>query len=217
MSFPILPSLIALSILGIGLGFHNKHNKTIHKSKGNKKVKKNNISLDDISFIQREQNLPSLPLHRQDWRNAKRIIVSLTTSPDRLKFVSWVLKTLDLNHVDEIHLNIPLYFQNKKGDDAFKYKTNELDALTREYPSLKVFFQETDLGPIMKLLPTLIRLDLEEKSRNDFEKKDKKETIVITIDDDMAHSKYLIKNWERKRNVKIAEKYPKIGLNPFVF
>lgn len=189
-SLPLIPSLVALSILGLIVSSTsssksnkktNNNNATFKKGNKNKKL---TISKEDIEFIDSQASLPSIPF-RNRGINKKRVIVSLTTSPDRLKFVPFILKTLDLSLVDQVHVNLPFQFQNKKGPD-FEYKKQDLDLL-KENDKVKIFFQEKDLGPIMKLLPTLIR----EKER---EKEKEEDVIIITIDDDMAHGKYFLYN-----------------------
>lgn len=48
----------------------------------------------------------------------------------------------------------------------------------KTYPKLKIFTQDTDTGPQMKLVPTLNRCQ--------------ERTIVITIDDDTTYNKSMI-------------------------
>lgn len=174
-----LPSIIAFSIYnffqsqkknGISSNVHGgKFKKTSSLSMG-----KNNLTKDELQFIL-EQEYATSPALRFE---KPPVIVSLTTSPNRLQFLPWVFKTLDMSLVNEIHLNIPVQYQNKSD---MKYSQEELHTLAAWFPKLKVFWNEKDIGPIMKLLPTLNRV-LDPK------------TIVITIDDDMAYPKNLVYN-----------------------
>lgn len=80
------------------------------------------------------------------------LIVSLTTSPTRIKkSVPLILDNIS-KCVKEIHLNIPKLYRNKD-----PYNKNDIDFLIKKYDNLKVFYFEIDDGPILKILPTLRR------------------------------------------------------------
>jgi len=68
---------------------------------------------------------------------------------------------------EEIHLNIPQKYK-RTGE------TYDIPVSLKSFPKLKIFQQQTDFGPVMKLLPTLLRLQ--------------HKAIVITLDDDIAYS-----------------------------
>ncbi len=100
------------------------------------------------------------------------VYVSLTSSPERLSKVGIVLNLLDLSHVKEIHVNIPKFYRNdRKGP---KYKEEDIEFLQRLDSRIKIFVLPTDLGPATKIIPTLQRIR-------------KKNSLVISIDDDVAY------------------------------
>ena len=106
-----------------------------------------------------------------------RVVVSLTTSPDRLVFVPIVLNQLDLTLVDEIALNLPRKFGRKQQTYNFIPETIE------SFPKLKIHWYEKDDGPIMKILPTVER----ERARDP-------NTVCIALDDDMCYPRSLIRS-----------------------
>ena len=98
-----------------------------------------------------------------------KVYITLTSSPKRLPKLEAVLATLDLDHVSQINITLPL----KYGRDKTKYPHKIITQL-RKFPKVKIIRVKKDLGPITKILPTLERI------------KDK-HALVISIDDDMAY------------------------------
>ena len=95
--------------------------------------------------------------------------VSLTSSPERLKNVGLMLSLLDLSHVSEIHINLPQHYRN---DPKLTYGAENILFLERLDSRIKVFVLKEDLGPVTKILPTLMRI---------------KTGLVISVDDDIAY------------------------------
>ena len=96
-----------------------------------------------------------------------RIIVGLTTSPQRIKHLEPVLKSILRQSCppDEIHLNIPYVFKRDGSTYIIPDFLKNLDS------RIKIVRTE-DIGPGTKVIPTLLGLD------------DLSDTLVITADDD---------------------------------
>ena len=97
-----------------------------------------------------------------------RIIVGLTTSPQRIKHLEPVLKSILRQSCppDEIHLNIPYVFKRDGSTYIIPDFLKNLDS------RIKIVRTE-DIGPGTKVIPTLLGLD------------DLNDTLVITADDDI--------------------------------
>jgi hypothetical protein len=82
---------------------------------------------------------------------ADPVVLSLTTSPERLKYVGFVLSLLDLTYVTRIEISLPRRF----GRTNAEYGPIPSDLSRND----KVFicWQDDDWGPIMKLLPAAQR------------------------------------------------------------
>ncbi len=108
-------------------------------------------------------------VHPQQPRSPRlRIIVSLTTSPSRLKQLEPVLRSLTVGQTrppNEIHLNLPWKFN--RGTEEFV-----LPEFLSRYPV--TIFRVDDVGPATKLIPTLARIT-------------DPNTWVLTVDDDVRH------------------------------
>jgi hypothetical protein len=87
-----------------------------------------------------------------------------------------VLNLLDLEWVDEIALNLPRRF----GRNQAEYTS--IPDYVLSYEKVRIHWSEKDDGPIMKILQTIER----EKSDGD--------TICISIDDDIAMPRNLVKS-----------------------
>lgn len=110
-----------------------------------------------------------------DYLSKHKVYVSLTTSPKRISKIKWVLKGLDLTHVDTVYLSLPDRYKNK---DDYATPTN----LTTDFPKLKIIRRAHDLGPIMKLIPAVEEI----QALGDLD------ALVITIDDDTAYPRGMI-------------------------
>lgn len=108
-------------------------------------------------------------------RTSRRVVVSLTTIPSRLPHIAPTINSLVLqSHVpDRIVLNIPMV-------SARENRSYDIPASLANHPKVFINRCTDDLGPIMKLLPTL---DVEQDS----------ETIIITVDDDIIYARSLVK------------------------
>lgn len=103
-----------------------------------------------------------------------KVYVSLTTSPKRISKIHWVLRSLDLTHVDTVFLVLPKKYKNKED--------YQIPADLGQFAKLKILTKELDLGPIMKLVPAVEEV----KQMGDLD------AIVITVDDDTAYPKGMI-------------------------
>ncbi len=58
--------------------------------------------------------------YKPDYKYSKypKTYLSLTSSPERLKNVGLMLSILDLSHISEIHINLPVHYRN---DPKFSY------------------------------------------------------------------------------------------------
>jgi hypothetical protein len=95
-----------------------------------------------------------------------KIVVSLTTSPGRLKLLEPVLQSiLKQDHpVEHIELNLPLKYKNKE-----EY---EIPSFVDKYEKLKIFRQDVDIGPATKIVPTIMRY------------LDSPDVYILSLDDD---------------------------------
>ena len=96
------------------------------------------------------------------------LMVSLTSSPSRLKILPKVLENIS-KCVREIHINLPMKYRNKD-----PYDDLDIENL-KKIDNVKIFLFDFDLGPIMKILPTLKRLLGTEYT-------------ILTIDDDSMYA-----------------------------
>lgn len=113
------------------------------------------------------ETLKHIP-HYASFRYPKTYI-SLTSSPERLKNVGLMLSLLDLSKISEIHINLPKHYRN---DPKLTYNPDDIRFLERLDSRIKVFVIKKDLGPVTKILPTLMRI---------------KSGSVISVDDDIAY------------------------------
>lgn len=103
----------------------------------------------------------------RDYLQKHKVYISLTTSPERLPKIIWVLKTLDLEHVEKILLTLPEKFKNKE-------PYGPIPEEIKNFPKLEVIARhQRDLGPATKILYALKLVG-----------KIDKDAIVISIDDD---------------------------------
>ena len=95
-----------------------------------------------------------------------KIVVSLTTSPSRLKLIEPVIQSIlkqDYS-IESIELNIPLKYKNK---DEY-----EIPTFLQKYDKVKVFRPEKDIGPATKIVPTIMRY------------LDSPDVYIVSLDDD---------------------------------
>jgi hypothetical protein len=107
-----------------------------------------------------------------------RIVVSLSTIPDRIRFIKpTIASILDQTvKVDEIALNIP--YVSRKG------LTYEIPTWLSDMKSVKIHRVEKDIGPSTKILPTLQREDKLFPA---------KQSLVIIVDDDVIYHQNTVK------------------------
>lgn len=103
-----------------------------------------------------------------DYLKKHKVIISLTTSPKRLKSIYAVLCTLDIENVNEINIVLPKTYGSKKE----KYNQKDIN-YCKKFPKVKVIRTSIDYGPITKMLPTI--------------EKAKAKDIIISIDDDVCY------------------------------
>ncbi len=106
----------------------------------------------------------------------KRIVVSLTTSPERINHINNIIKRMEEQTVkpDVIYLNIPYYFKR----NCEKYDENILKEIENNHP-LVIINRVDDVGPITKIIGPL-------------NKETDPATLFIIIDDDEEYEKILI-------------------------
>jgi len=97
-----------------------------------------------------------------------KVIISLTTSPNRLKKIYAVLCSLDIEYVDHISIVLPKFY----GKHKEKYNESDIKKC-KQFPKVKVVRTNVDYGPITKIIPTM--------------EKAKKKDIIISIDDDICY------------------------------
>lgn len=108
------------------------------------------------------------------------LIVSLSTSPKRLKNIKGRLEDLFTNQTlkpDFVYLNLPFRFE--RTDELYNEKEiNDLKATFGD--RLKVLRVNEDLGPVTKILPSILE-----------EKKKGRRALIISIDDDIQYPAFL--------------------------
>jgi hypothetical protein len=108
-----------------------------------------------------------------EFKKSHRIVLSLTTSPWRIRFLPVVLNLIDTEMVDEIALNLPrLFGRNQRAYD-------EIPQELTENAKVRIHWYDKDSGPIMKILNTI-------------EREGDSECICISIDDDIALPKNVL-------------------------
>lgn len=114
---------------------------------------------------------------RANCKHGERVVITMTTIPDRLQHLGPTLTSLldQIVRVDEICLNLP--YTSRKG---LRYK---IPKWLSSLKSVKIHRCDVDQGPGTKLLPTLKR---EQDRRN-------MNTRIIVVDDDNIYNSNTIK------------------------
>ena len=118
-----------------------------------------------------------LPRRTVDGATPRRTVVSLTTSPKRLRTLKLTLHSL-LNQTslpDVIQVNLPSVFL--RTNETFPRNVFERLSLL-ENPLIRVLWHP-DVGPLTKLLPTL-------------ETETDPETLIIIVDDDTFYPAHMV-------------------------
>jgi len=138
------------------------------------------ISHEQIIKKQKKE-LENMPMRSdikaiQDYKRDHFIVVSLTTSPNRIAKIRNVIDTLDLDLVDKLVIVVPERYGRTQAEYAIPPELSGYKGKTT------ILRTEEDLGPIAKLLPTVdyIRSKLGEDG------------IVITVDDDTGYPRGMI-------------------------
>jgi hypothetical protein len=102
-----------------------------------------------------------------------KVIISLTTSPNRLKLIEPAIESFLVQDykVHAIEINLPLKYKNKEEYEIPNFLLPNEEGILK-YPNVKIFRQEKDIGPATKIVPTLLRY------KND------PDAYIITFDDD---------------------------------
>ena len=132
------------------------------------------IYTDSYRYISLDyHDIYQLDKEYQHKKRIKNCVISLTTTPNRLKQIKLtLLSLLDSSvAVEEIRLNIPYY--SCKG---VKYRIPEW---LKKLKSVKICRTIKDWGPATKLLPTLSHA----KNKN---------TKIIVVDDDVIYGYYMV-------------------------
>jgi len=126
------------------------------------------INLKNPNLEKLENNFQQLPKS-----TSARVVVSLTTIPDRIEFMKpTIASILDQSvKVDEIAINIPLV--SRKG------LTYEIPTWMQNMKSITIHRIQNDHGPATKLLPTLER--------------ENPDTRIIVVDDDVVYNSDTVK------------------------
>jgi hypothetical protein len=105
-----------------------------------------------------------------------KVIVSLTTSPSRLKLLEPAIESfLKQEYVPhQIEINLPMKYKNKEEYiiPDFLLPNPDGSGQCLKYPTVKIFRQDQDIGPATKIIPTILRY------KND------PDAYVISFDDD---------------------------------
>ena len=103
------------------------------------------------------------------------VIVSFTTSPERLKNLTPMLRTLDTTHVTHIWLALPKQYKNEED-----YGPVPEEIL--KFPKLEIIARDQfDYGPITKMLPAIEKISSLDP-----------DALVISVDDDTGFPKGMI-------------------------
>lgn len=123
-------------------------------------------------------NLAEIPLEKSPMD--ERIVVSLTTIPDRIEYIQPTLVSLLTQSIPptEIALNIPI--KTRKG------LSYTIPSFLINQNRIKIYRVPVDEGPATKLLPTLRR--------------EKPNTIIVVVDDDMIYPPNMIERLLEKFN-----------------
>lgn len=135
-----------------------------------------------------------------------KVIISLTTSPNRLKLIEPAIESF-LNQDYKVHaieINIPLKYKNKEEYEIPDFLLPNEEGIFK-YPNVKIFRPEKDIGPATKVIPTLLRY------KND------PDAYIITFDDDHKYPDKMVSTL-LKGLVKFGNKnvYTIGGLHMFV-
>lgn len=129
------------------------------------------------------------PVH---WRPKSRIVVSMSTRPDRLLHSDQLKPTiqsiLDQDPPpDKVYLNVP-QGENKRTGQVYTVPED-----IKRIPGLTLLRDIVDIGPLTKLYPAL-------------EVETAPDTIVITVDDDKLYPPYLLRvlAWHLEHSTKTA-------------
>lgn len=112
--------------------------------------------------------------------NGRKVYLSLTTNPDRIRKIHIVLRSLNLDIVENIFLIIPRNYRNN-ANLKFRIPSD----LIQDFPKLKLLETSIDVGPISKILPTVMRI--KNSDPTNFQN-----SIFIAIDDDLIYTKNVI-------------------------
>ena len=123
-----------------------------------------------------------------------RIVISMTTSPNRMEHLRDIVDSLWKQSVtpDAIYLSLPELYRNQSG-----YRVPDWLAKSS---SLTILRRDNDLGPIMKLLPAL-------------EAETDPDTLIITIDDDVRYPSELISAFKEATQSKPEAAFGSRGFN----
>lgn len=132
----------------------------------------NETSLKNKELSKCILSLPGVELEdsSKDFLNDHKVYVSLTSSPERLHYISEILSTIPVDLVDKIFIALPEKFKNKE-----EYP-EPLPVEITQRPMVEILRPSFDYGPVMKMLPAI-----------EYVQKIDPESIVISIDDDTIY------------------------------
>jgi len=153
-----------------------------------------------LSPVRRIHKLNSKSKQRRidDFLKNHSVVITLTTSPLRLAKITAVLATLDFTNITKINVVLPKEYGAKK--ETYPEIPTELV----NFPKVNIVRIDTDLGPITKMLPTLVK------------ESEDKQAIVISIDDDVAYPMGMINELIYQKVVKYPNAVLSMGTSmPF--
>ena len=146
---------------------------TIHELVKYAKKKNNFIGTEVSSYLHLSCELRSIDKYSistndiiQKYLSKHNVYISVTTSPLRIKYLLWVLFTLNLENVKNIYINLPKTMRGM----AYKY----IPKYITDFPKVYINHFDKDYGPASKLLPTC-------------EAVSDPNALIITIDDDTLY------------------------------
>ena len=114
----------------------------------------------------------SIPSFQKELPNHD-VYYSITTSPQRIPNLKYVLKTLDLSIPNAVFIVLPQKYRNKE-----PYNPKDIEEIQNYSDKIVILRPDKDLGPIMKLVPAV------EQVRYYTQKIGTK--LVVTLDDDIG-------------------------------
>ena len=108
----------------------------------------------------------------------QKVYLTLSTNPERIKKIHFVLKQIDFSHIDAVFLNLPELFKGSEGY-IIPFK------LLHRFPKIKILSISYDIGPLSKILPSVEYVKAVRGKKADLD-------MFISIDDDSAYASSMV-------------------------